>query len=77
MHRMRKGLLSIANPGRSQDLTHGGVPAQMSRMQSQLQPALKSEDPSAHPHRHQTVQLFGLWQSVPTELRPTEAQLDP
>lgn len=77
MHRMRQRFLSIANPGRSQDPAHGGVPTQMPCMQPQLQPALQSEDPSAHPHRHQTVQLFGLWQSVPTELRPTEAQLDP
>lgn len=76
MHRMRKRFLPIAHIGRAQDTAHGGVTAQMSRVQSQLQSALKFENTFAHAHRSQAVRMQYVRQSVPSQLRSTKACVD-
>ena len=74
VRRVWQGVLPVPDPGRAQDPTHGRVPPQVSGVQSQFQPALQPQDPPANPHRHQTLQLFRLRQSVQTQLRPTASQ---
>lgn len=70
---MRQRLLPVAHPGRPQDSPHGGVAAQVPRLPAQFQSAFEPKDPSADAHRHQTLSLPGLWQSVPTKLRSASA----
>lgn len=66
---VRQRLLSIPHAGRPQDSTHGGITAQVPRLQSQLQSAFQFENTPSHAHRHQTVSLYGMWQSFSTQLR--------
>lgn len=73
---MWQRFLPIAHTGRAQDPPHGRVAAQMPGVQSQLQPALKSENPSTHTHRSQAVRMQHLRQSVPSQLRSAKACVD-
>ena len=68
--RVWEGVLPVTYAGSAQDPAHGGVASQVSGVQQELQPALQPQDAPAHPHRHQTVQLFFLRESLPSELRP-------
>nr|CAH7715301.1 unnamed protein product [Callosobruchus chinensis] len=77
MHRVRQRFLSIPHPGRPQDPPHGRVSPQVPSVQQVLQPAVQPEDPSAHPHGHQALQLLGMRKGVQAELRPAQAQPDP
>jgi len=71
---VRQGVLPVAHVGRAQDPPPGGVATQVSGVQPELQPAVQSEDAPVDAHRHQTVQLSDVQQSVPPELRSTPAQ---
>lgn len=71
---VRQRVLSVAYTGRAQDPAPGGVAAQVSGVQSQLQPAVQPEDAPVDAHRHQAVQLSHVQQGVPPELRPAPAQ---
>jgi len=71
---VRKGVLPVPHVGRAQDPPLGGVASQVSGVQPELQPAVQSEDAPVDAHRHQTVQLSDVQQSVPPELRPAPAQ---
>lgn len=50
MQRMRERILSKQDTCRTQDTSHGGVPAQMSRLFEKLQPKEQLEDSSSHAH---------------------------
>jgi len=73
MYRMWQGVLSVAYPSCAQDTAPGGVTAQVSSMQAQLQPAQQSQDASTHAHRSQAVRVLLVQQGVSTELRPPPA----
>lgn len=49
MQRVRQGLLPVTHPRGPQDPPHGGVSAQVPRVQSLLQPAFQPENPPADP----------------------------
>lgn len=71
---MWQGFLSVKNVGSAQNPAHGRVAPQVSGVQQEFQSAIESQDPSFDSHRHQTLQLLFLRQSVQEKLRPKATQ---
>ena len=59
MHGLRERILSVANPGSSQDTSLRGGSTQVSHLSAQFQPEVQPEDPPADSHRHQAQAVAG------------------
>lgn len=71
---VRQRFLPIQNISSPQDPPHGRIPAQVPGLFQIIQPAIQPENSPSNAHRHQTVQLLRVRQSLQEKLRPQEAQ---
>jgi hypothetical protein len=77
MWRMRQRILPVADSRRPQNSSHGGIAAQVSRLQSLLQPALQLKNPSVNTHRPQTLRMQLVRKGLQTQLRLAKTRSHP